>query len=205
MDDAEDARMLWCAVLENAIQEASGIVVAEFGSGRDLAVRRARDYLLKPNGDFNIVCSLAGLDPIAVRERLVKQLGRLPAPSPQPPKRTTRCYLFEGKSLTLTEWAAETGIPRAAIAARLELGWPLERALTEPSGHKVVGNKASKLYRHDGESLTLDQWGERTGMTPAALTYRMRHGMTPSEAFTTPRMRAASPARPGGGQRLSRP
>ena len=39
---------------------------------------------------------------------------------------------FDKKALTLTEWERETGIHRYTIYSRLERGWSVERALTEP-------------------------------------------------------------------------
>lgn len=38
----------------------------------------------------------------------------------------------DGKRLTVTDWEAETGIPRRTIVARLERGLPVEQALTLP-------------------------------------------------------------------------
>lgn len=40
-----------------------------------------------------------------------------------------------GRSHTISEWAREVGISRTALKARIDGGWPLERALTEPRGH----------------------------------------------------------------------
>jgi hypothetical protein len=39
---------------------------------------------------------------------------------------------FGGRCLTVTEWAAATGIPRNVLFIRLYNGWSVERALTEP-------------------------------------------------------------------------
>lgn len=39
---------------------------------------------------------------------------------------------FRGETHTLSEWAEITGISRDTLKNRLNLGWPLERALTEP-------------------------------------------------------------------------
>lgn len=37
-----------------------------------------------------------------------------------------------GKRLIVADWARETGLPRGVIGNRIRLGWPPERALTEP-------------------------------------------------------------------------
>ena len=47
-------------------------------------------------------------------------------------RRTNRLLTFQGVTQTLQEWSEKIGVPRDAIGRRLSLGWPLERALTEP-------------------------------------------------------------------------
>jgi len=43
------------------------------------------------------------------------------------------CLLtFQGKTQTITEWAAEVGIPRVTLYGRRRRGWSVERTLTEP-------------------------------------------------------------------------
>lgn len=40
---------------------------------------------------------------------------------------------FNGLNLTLTDWAITAGIPYERLRSRMERGWPIDRALTEPS------------------------------------------------------------------------
>lgn len=47
-------------------------------------------------------------------------------------KRTNHFLEFNGKRQSLAEWAAECGITYNTLANRVNRGWPLERALTEP-------------------------------------------------------------------------
>ena len=42
---------------------------------------------------------------------------------------------FGGKRQTIADWADETGIDYYTLAKRIEVGWPVERALTEPVNH----------------------------------------------------------------------
>ena len=49
-------------------------------------------------------------------------------------RRDNRLHEHDGKTLTLEEWATETGIKRATLFTRLHRGWSLERALTTPTG-----------------------------------------------------------------------
>lgn len=48
-------------------------------------------------------------------------------------KRTTRYLEFNGKRLALSAWSEESGLSSPTIRRRLEAGWPVARALTEPA------------------------------------------------------------------------
>lgn len=47
-------------------------------------------------------------------------------------KRNNIILEFEGKALTITQWANELGIKRDTLAARYKIGWSVERMLTTP-------------------------------------------------------------------------
>ena len=47
-------------------------------------------------------------------------------------RRCTRKYEYNGKSLSISQWSRETGLPWETINGRLKRGWSIERALTEP-------------------------------------------------------------------------
>ena len=46
--------------------------------------------------------------------------------------RSNRLISFRGRTLTLAQWAEETGMHRETISGRLDDGWSPARALTEP-------------------------------------------------------------------------
>lgn len=47
-------------------------------------------------------------------------------------RRNCRYVTFRRKKLTISQWARLTGIGEATIRQRLNRGWPVEKALTEP-------------------------------------------------------------------------
>lgn len=47
-------------------------------------------------------------------------------------RRSNRILEFGGKRQILSQWAADMGEPVTLLAGRLDRGWPVERALTEP-------------------------------------------------------------------------
>lgn len=68
---------LWAAVIVNAIEDARGTVTGVGNAtSRHAEMRHARNWLTRPNRDFNTVCHLAGLDPVAVRERCQRMFPR---------------------------------------------------------------------------------------------------------------------------------
>lgn len=135
LGEIEGHKNLWCAVLANVVAEALGNVVGGVSAPtRNRIICEARDYITIPNRHFNEVCSLAGLDPEAVRDRVTRQLADTPSPEiPVAPKRGIMRHTFDGKTLTLSEWASYTGIREMTLRRRIRMGWPIERALTEPA------------------------------------------------------------------------
>jgi hypothetical protein len=47
-------------------------------------------------------------------------------------RRTTRLITFKGETLCLKDWAARVGLKQETLTNRLNCGWPVEKALTEP-------------------------------------------------------------------------
>lgn len=53
----------------------------------------------------------------------------------RPPAKFPR-YTFDGKTLTLAQWARETNIPYRALAKRIYRGWSIEKAINTPMHSK---------------------------------------------------------------------
>lgn len=64
-------KQLWCAVIQQALLDATEPLSTKFKWRRN-EQRSARDWLTKPNKDFNVVCALAGLEPMRVRTYATK-------------------------------------------------------------------------------------------------------------------------------------
>lgn len=177
-DDAPDLlgrANLWRAVLANVIEEAVfGVGRSKGGTTkqRALLIADARAYIMKPNRDFNVVCSLAGLDPDAVRERVSKQIEAAPSPEelttargrrkpvnekPSTPRSDIKRFDHDGQSLTIGEWSKLTGTPRMTIKQRLAKGWPISRAIEKTDGRatraRITGKRPAKGWRAPGVSF----------------------------------------------------
>ncbi|QCP84720.1 hypothetical protein EYE35_03195 [Cereibacter sphaeroides] len=129
-------RALWQEVLLCAIGDALiGVpgYAAHDRAARLKATHEARDYILRPNRDFDLICNLAGVDPEATRERLSKQIAEAPPPEElmHDQARLMKVTAF-GRTETVPEWSKITGLPIHVIRSRLALpGWTPERALKE--------------------------------------------------------------------------
>jgi len=143
-------RDLWQAVLMQAIHDAlHGVSTGDGTASKAARIRmteETRDYLTIPSQDLSTVCNLAGLDPVAVMERMRKQIAAAPTPEeligePEPQKpRTSRMgcnanpLTYAGKTLTIRQWSERTGIKIGTIGFRLREGWTVEDALSIPTG-----------------------------------------------------------------------
>jgi len=93
-------------------------------------------------------------------------------------KRSIRRFTFNGETLTLTAWARRTGLPRLCLFLRVyRLGWPIERALTEPRYN------AREFH---GERKPLRVLAREHGINSTTVHQRLRRGMTLEQALTTP-------------------
>ena len=97
------------------------------------------------------------------------------------------CLLtFNGETLALTAWADKLGLSPKTLRARLEDGWPLDKALQTPSGLVPTGRKPNLLLEHAGETLPLAEWSERVGQTAESIRARLNRGWPVEAALMLP-------------------
>lgn len=74
---------------------------------------------------------------------------------------------YGGKSLTVLEWAKETGLKYTTIYNRIDRGWDEGRAVSYPKiDHKLY-------LTHNGETLTVKEWAARAGISLHAFYMRV--------------------------------
>jgi hypothetical protein len=64
-------------------------------------------------------------------------------------KSNNRVFTYKGETKTIAQWEKETGFP---IRARLNLGWTIERAITQEKGTEGSKNNSAKI----NDSIVLD-------------------------------------------------
>lgn len=94
----------------------------------------------------------------------------------------TRLYTWNGKSQILADWAKETGINESALYHRINnLGWSIERAVTEPSQ-----SEGRRFLTAKGTTKSLQQWSEESGLDPETISSRIKRGWSVERAVTEP-------------------
>lgn len=97
--------------------------------------------------------------------------------------RRNRLLTFQGRTMCMTDWSNETGIPCTMIRWRLlKLKWSVERTLTTPVKPRV----AVRYLEHNGETLPLQVWAKRVGIMAHTLSARIHNGWSVHAALTTP-------------------
>lgn len=71
--EEQNDKQLWAAVIGTAIEDATSL---RTNTRAQREKREALDWLLHDGHDFTLVCSLAGLDPEAVRDRMKRLIER---------------------------------------------------------------------------------------------------------------------------------
>ncbi len=91
-------------------------------------------------------------------------------------------YEFQGQLLSVPEIAKITGVPEPTIRCRLSKGLTAEDAV-DPKRKGIRSN--NRLVTAFGETLTITQWAEKTGINQNTLRSRIIYrGMDPEKALT---------------------
>lgn len=143
------------------------------------------------------------------RKTVAKPRVRKPKPVPFRDQQFT----IDGETRSAADWCNLHGVRLTTAQARLrQLGWPAERAFTlaanearsqanqksrqsfNPSvpRRKRSASESTPRFEHNGESLTLTEWSERSGIKKGTLAKRLHDGWSFAEAISTPARRKAA-------------
>ena len=121
----------------------------------------------------------AGVNVTTIRSRL--QAGQVPEEALLPPrvqivnrvhvrKPSEMIVTSGGKSMTLKDWATETGIPVHCLIRRLDSGWCVSEALCK-------GRRGPRILTCNGQSRTITEWARHLGISREILYVRISKGM----------------------------
>jgi hypothetical protein len=100
-------------------------------------------------------------------------------------QRNRRCNRYlehDGRRMVITDWAREVGISLQSLQKRLRNGWSVERALTTPPDQRFAAPEWE--LTHNGETKTLSQWAEETGILACTIRARIKYGWSVERALT---------------------
>lgn len=96
---------------------------------------------------------------------------------------------YEGKSLTLSQWAEELGMSYDHIRARYRYGWDVSSIIETPK-NKYHGERKNttknRLYTHNGKTMNLAQWARELETSYESLRTRVRNGWSDDMVLGTP-------------------
>lgn len=95
-------------------------------------------------------------------------------------------YTHAGKTLTLRQWAAQSGINYITLYYRIrKRRMSLDHALNP---NHLTSGKKPKLHTAHGLTMTLHQWAEHLGVNYALLRRRLASGVPAEQALTADRL-----------------
>ena len=104
-------------------------------------------------------------------------------------RRNNRKLTYDGRTMPITAWAEETGIPRETISSRLRSDWPVEEALTTPPTPQKSYRRRTKrmrLIKIGRRTKHIAAWARESGIPESAIRFRLRKGWSPQDAISKP-------------------
>ena len=90
-----------------------------------------------------------------------------------------------GESLSIPQWAARLGIKEHTLRYRLSRGWTIDEMLNPPEPPQP--NQGEGKIDCNGQSLTLAEWSEKTGLDEKVIRHRLGKGWSIADALSRPK------------------
>ena len=99
-------------------------------------------------------------------------------------------FMHNGKTKILKDWCRDAGLTYRVVHSRIyRFGWTFEKAITTP----IVKCPKNQLITFRGESMVMDEWTKRLGLSRNAIRQRLaKYGWSIEQALTTPRLASAN-------------
>lgn len=95
-------------------------------------------------------------------------------------RRNNRIIEWQGRSMSLAQWADERGLLQITLADRLNRGWSLSRIMATPRINR------DRIISFRGKTKQMTEWAREFGVNPNTLWARLNRGMSIASALTTP-------------------
>lgn len=93
-------------------------------------------------------------------------------------KRNNRVLEFNGRKMTVHEWARELDVHASALHRRLGNGWSVEDTLSRPLGRMISFN---------GRTQSLQDWAKEIGVSTATIHGRRKRGWPLDKVLSAPK------------------
>jgi lambda repressor-like predicted transcriptional regulator len=103
------------------------------------------------------------------------------------------------RTMSLGQWAKETGLSFSTLAGRFDSGWPPERILNEPchvdKQHSIAKQLAQEPHKKHkpnrkitlgDRTMSIGQWARKTGLSPSTISGRLNMGWLPERILGEP-------------------
>lgn len=95
-----------------------------------------------------------------------------------------RPVTYRGRTMTVSEWARETGIGFTTLIARLNRGIPLDDVF---SAERLVGKgQPPRMLEYGGQRLSVGEWARKIGVEKRTLKKRLSAGIPIERALQNP-------------------
>lgn len=99
-----------------------------------------------------------------------------------------RPITYQGRTMTVSEWARETGIGFTTLIARLNRNFPLDAVFHH--GPLPGLPNSPKILEYQGRKMPVAEWAKEIGITPKALKKRLLAGVPLERALQNPMPRS---------------
>lgn len=162
-------KQLWCAVISQAIEDATSP-----GMGKDIKRIRdsARRWLTTPSRDFCDVCAFAGLLPEKVRAAAIRIIAEHDAKVKAGIETKFHTFSHAGETLTIRQWSERLGFSVNLISHRLKSGQTIGDIIANPvrPRHKPY----DELLTHDGKTQNVKDWAKELGISHITMHQRLK-------------------------------
>lgn len=145
--------------------------------------RKSYDAFVRDMGERPKGCTLDRIDP--AKDYTPENCRWADLKTQGENRRNVKKIEFQGRTQTPASWAAEYGLTKATLKSRLDLGWPLEKALTTPVRETHFNHGHIINLEYDGKTQSVEDWARELGVCAGTLRWRVRRGWSVERVLLT--------------------
>ncbi len=156
-----DCRAIYLAMIAHAMRDATGTIGPSLTrSDRD----DARQWLTRRSPDLQEFCLLAGVEVDQIislaKIKIAAHIEGVELPKAKRPAKPSRAkmYTYNGKTMSIAQWAEATGIHKATLKSRIDhLGWTFKQAITMSGDGRAHHRRAHNRKLQDAKASMVNE------------------------------------------------